>query len=52
MLFAILNAGILYSPLWVYEKKRSELDDFDVSRAAAYSAGVRDQRWGKYHAYL
>jgi hypothetical protein len=40
MLFAILNAGIIYGLLWLFERKRRELDDFHVSRAAVVPAFI------------
>ena len=40
MLFAILNAGIIYGLLWVFERKKRELDDFHVSKAAVVPAFI------------
>jgi len=40
MLFAILNAGIVYGLLWVFERKKRELDDFHVWHAAVIPAFI------------
>jgi 4-hydroxybenzoate polyprenyltransferase len=40
MLFAILNAGIVYGLLWLFERKKRELDDFHVSKAAVVPAFI------------
>jgi hypothetical protein len=38
MLFALLNAGIIYGLLWVFERGRREFDDFDVPYVATVRA--------------
>jgi hypothetical protein len=34
MLFAIVNAGFIYGVIWVFERKRRELQDFDFGKIA------------------
>ena len=34
MLFAIVNAGFIYGVIWVFERKRRELHDFDFGKIA------------------
>jgi hypothetical protein len=34
MLYALLNAGIIYGLLWVFERKRRDFDGFDVPYVA------------------
>jgi len=34
MLFGIVNAGFIYGVIWVFERKRRELQDFDFGKIA------------------
>jgi hypothetical protein len=34
MLFAILNAGLIYGLIWIFERKRRELHEFDFDKIA------------------
>jgi hypothetical protein len=34
MLFAILNAGFIYGVIWIFERKRRELYEFDFGKIA------------------
>lgn len=34
MLFAILNAGFIYGVIWIFERKRRELHEFDFDKIA------------------
>ena len=34
MLFAILNAGLIYGLIWLFERKRRELPEFDFDKIA------------------
>jgi hypothetical protein len=34
MLFAILNAGFIYGLIWLFERKRRELLEFDFDKIA------------------
>jgi hypothetical protein len=34
MLFAILNAGLIYGVIWIFERQRREIYDFDFGKIA------------------
>jgi len=34
MLFAIINAGFIYGLIWIFERKRRELHEFDFDKIA------------------
>ena len=34
MLFAIVNAGLIYGVIWIFERKRRELHEFDFGKIA------------------
>ena len=36
MLFAILNAGLIYGLIWLFERKRRELHEFDFDKIAVF----------------